>query len=158
MKKIITALLISITILPLGLSLAGCDSMTNQDVGTVSGGVLGGLVGSRFGSGGGQIAAIGVGALSGAYIGGQIGRSMDQADRAHMSNAFENNAIGEPMYWRNDNTGIRYDIVPTRNVDIEGNQYCREYRSTAVIAGKTQQVYGTACRQQDGSWQIINSN
>lgn len=34
--------------------------------------------------------------------------------------------------------------------------YCREYQSTANIAGKTQKTYGAACRQPDGSWRIIN--
>lgn len=34
--------------------------------------------------------------------------------------------------------------------------YCREYTTTVVIDGVEQQAYGTACRQDDGSWQIIN--
>lgn len=32
---------------------------------------------------------------------------------------------------------------------------CREYQSTVVIAGRPQPAYGTACRQQDGSWRIV---
>ncbi len=35
-------------------------------------------------------------------------------------------------------------------------QYCREYNSTARIEGRNQAVYGTACRQSDGSWQFVN--
>lgn len=31
---------------------------------------------------------------------------------------------------------------------------CREYYMTANIGGKKEQVYGTACRQADGSWKI----
>ena len=30
---------------------------------------------------------------------------------------------------------------------------CRDYRTTATIEGRQQQLYGTACRQPDGSWQ-----
>jgi hypothetical protein len=35
-------------------------------------------------------------------------------------------------------------------------QPCREYQSSAVIDGRKQPTYGTACRQPDGSWRIIN--
>lgn len=149
MKKITAAMLVALT----SISLVACDNMSNQDVGTVSGAVIGGLVGSRFGGGSGQLVAIGAGTLAGAYIGGQIGRSMDAQDRARMNSAFENNVVGQPAYWQNPNTGASYDVVPTQNVTVNGNPYCREYSSTAIIAGKKQQVYGTACRMPDGTWQ-----
>jgi surface antigen len=154
LKKFLTASIILAT----ALSVAGCENMNNQDVGTLSGAALGGLIGSRFGGGSGQLVAIGAGALAGAYIGGAIGRNMDQQDRARMNYAFENNAVGQPAYWQNPQTGVSYDVVPVRNVDYQGNQYCREYRSTAIIAGKRQEVYGTACRQPDGSWRTVNSD
>jgi len=32
---------------------------------------------------------------------------------------------------------------------------CREYQSTTQINGRPQQVYGTACRQPDGSWRVV---
>ncbi len=153
MKKAVAALVVLTSI-----SLVGCDNMTNQDVGTLSGAALGGLIGSRFGGGTGQLVAVGAGALAGAYIGGKIGQSMDNADRARMNSAFENNAVGQPAYWQNPKTGTAYDVTPTRNITVDGNQYCREYRSVANIAGKQQQVYGTACRQPDGTWQAVNNN
>jgi hypothetical protein len=31
---------------------------------------------------------------------------------------------------------------------------CREYRSTATIGGRTQDTFGTACLQPDGSWRL----
>jgi surface antigen len=37
---------------------------------------------------------------------------------------------------------------------VEGN-YCREFNSTAVIGGREFPVYGTMCRQPDGSWKMI---
>ncbi len=33
---------------------------------------------------------------------------------------------------------------------------CREYQSTTTIAGQPQNVVGTACRQPDGTWRIVN--
>lgn len=38
-----------IAVASLSLLLVGCASMNNQDVGTISGGVIGGLIGSQFG-------------------------------------------------------------------------------------------------------------
>jgi len=35
--------------------------------------------------------------------------------------------------------------------------YCREYSETFQIGGRTQQGYGTACLQPDGSWQKQDS-
>jgi hypothetical protein len=34
--------------------------------------------------------------------------------------------------------------------------YCREYSRTAVVNGAPVEIYGTACRQPDGSWRIVN--
>lgn len=138
------------------LFMTGCSQMNNQDVGTVTGAVAGGLLGSQFGRGGGQMLAIGAGTLAGAYFGGKIGQSMDETDRLKMSRTFESNNVGQPAYWRNQNTGAQYTVTPTKNVTVRGNRYCREYRTTAIVAGKEQQVYGTACRQPDGSWKVIN--
>ena len=152
MNKIVTACIALIT----SISLAGCADMTKQDVGTVSGGVIGGLVGSQFGKGGGQLLAIGAGAVAGAVIGNAIGKNMDETDRLKMNQALDNNSVGQPAYWRNQKTGTSYTVVPTQNVTVDGNQYCREYRSTANVAGKKQQVYGTACRQPDGTWKMVS--
>lgn len=138
------------------ICLVGCTNMTKEDVGTVSGGVIGGLIGSQFGGGSGQILATGVGVLAGAMIGNSIGKNMDDTDRMRMCYAFEHNGSGVPAYWQNCRTGTSYTVIPTENVTIRGNPYCREYRSTAIIGGRKQQVYGTACRQQDGSWQIVS--
>ncbi len=152
MKKFVTALVALIT----SLSLVGCADMTKQDVGTVSGGVVGGLLGSQFGGGSGKLLAVGAGALAGALIGGALGKNMDDVDRMKMNRALESNSVGQPAYWQNQKTGASYTVVPTKNVTVHGNQYCREYRSVADVAGKQQQVYGTACRQPDGSWKVVS--
>ena len=33
---------------------------------------------------------------------------------------------------------------------------CREYQSTVFVGGRSQNSYGTACLQPDGSWRIAN--
>jgi surface antigen len=151
MKKLFTSLVILIST----ISLIGCQNMSNQDVGVITGGIAGGLLGSTVGKGSGQILAIAAGTVAGSIIGGSIGKSMDDVDRMKMNKALEGNPVGKPAYWHNAHTGTRYEVVPTRNVSIEGNEYCREYRTVAIIAGKKQQIYGTACRQPDGSWEAV---
>lgn len=37
-----------------------------------------------------------------------------------------------------------------------GAPYCREYQATSTIDGRPQPVYGTACRQADGTWRIVS--
>jgi hypothetical protein len=37
-----------------------------------------------------------------------------------------------------------------------GNQYCREYTSTATVDGKPQETVGTACQGPDGRWRIMD--
>jgi hypothetical protein len=34
-------------------------------------------------------------------------------------------------------------------------QTCREYQTTAIIEGRPQPSYGTACLQADGTWKIV---
>lgn len=152
MKKLLTLIVVAIT----AMNLVGCAEMTNQDVGTMTGAVAGGLLGSTVGRGGGQLVAIGAGSLIGAYMGGKIGQSMDQQDQMRMTKALENNNVGQPAYWHNQKTGTSYKVTPVKNVQVKGNKYCREYRTTADIAGKQQQMYGTACRQPDGSWKMVS--
>jgi hypothetical protein len=48
------------------------------------------------------------------------------------------------------------DAVPTSPTFLSrSGQYCREFQSSAVIAGRPQPVYGTACQQPDGAWRVV---
>lgn len=152
MKKIVATFICILA----SISLIGCSNMSKQDVGTVSGAVAGGLLGSQFGGGGGKLIAVGLGTMAGAFLGGSIGKSMDDVDRMKMQRALESNPIGQPAYWTNSKSGTNYTVVPVKNVTVQGNKYCREYRTTAVIGGKTEQVYGKACRQPDGAWKMVS--
>ena len=129
--------------------------MSKQDMGVITGGVAGGLIGSTIGGGSGKVLAIAAGTIAGAVIGGAIGKNMDDTDKLKLNQALENNAIGKPAYWQNQNSGNTYRVIPVKNVTVQNNHYCREYRTVADIAGKKQQMYGTACRQPDGSWKAV---
>ena len=47
-------------------------------------------------------------------------------------------------------------IVNTAPSDGIDRSYCREYQSTITVDGKEQPTFGTACKQPDGSWRLIN--
>jgi len=86
-------------------------------------------------------------------IGGAIGRSMDETDRLRTAASLETVRTGVPSTWRNPDTGNQYVVTPTKTYESASGP-CREYTIDAVIGGKKQKVYGTACRQPDGSWKI----
>jgi surface antigen len=137
------------------LALGACQSPpTQQQTGAVVGGVLGGVLGSQVGSGSGRTAATVIGTLIGASIGGAVGRSMDDNDRRKTAQTLETVRTGQSSTWTNPDSGASYTVTPTRTrTTTEGP--CREYTTRAVIGGKTETVYGQACRQADGSWRVV---
>ncbi|WP_131781805.1 RT0821/Lpp0805 family surface protein [Legionella gresilensis] len=149
MKKILLATLAT------SVLLSSCVPINNEGVGSLTGGVVGGLVGSQFGGGSGKVAAAAGGALLGAYLGGNIGRTMDRLDRLEMQRVLETAPTGRPVTWRNPDSGNRYTVKTTRTYYSNNQQPCREYTTRAIIGGKSQEIYGKACRQADGSWRVI---
>ena len=138
----------------IGIGCATTDG-PNEEAGMVIGGVLGGILGQEVGQGRGQTAATIIGTLIGASTGGSIGRSMDDTDRLTVAPSLETVRTGVPSTWRNPDTGSRYTVTSTRTYEGEGT-HCREFTMDAEIGGSGEKVYGTACRQADGSWKIIN--
>ena len=137
------------------LSVPACSTApSKEEQGALIGMVVGGIVGHQVGSGSGQVIATIIGTAAGAMIGGSIGRSMDEQDRMYTSATLENVRTGVSSSWVNPDTGYEYSMTPTNTYD-SGTGPCREYTLDATIGGKTEQVYGTACRQADGSWKIV---
>lgn len=145
------------TLLAVLISVTGCATYQGQQeqAGMVIGGILGGVLGSEVGSGSGRTAAIIAGTLAGAAIGGAVGHSMDEVDRLRTGQTLETVRTGVPSSWRNPDTGNQYTVMPTRTYETAAGP-CREYTIDAVIGGRPEKVYGTACRQPDGSWQVQN--
>jgi surface antigen len=133
--------------------------MNKQTGGTLIGGVAGGLLGSRFGGGEGRLVATGIGAVAGALIGGQIGKTMDEHDRALLEKssrqALEFAPSGNSVEWRNPDNGNHGAITPTNTYKTNHGEYCREYVQEVVIGGEKHKAYGKACRKPDGNWQIV---
>ncbi|MDJ0806049.1 MAG: RT0821/Lpp0805 family surface protein [Gammaproteobacteria bacterium] len=139
------------------LILTGCATHQgeHEQSGMIIGGVLGGLLGSQVGRGDGRTAAIIIGTMAGTAIGGTIGQSMDEVDRMRTSHTLETVRTGVPSRWKNPDTGHSYTVTPTRTYEQTGTP-CREYTIDAMIGGRNEKVYGTACRQPDGSWKTQN--
>jgi len=125
----------------------------NESRGMIIGGILGGVLGHEIGSGHGRTAATVIGTMIGTTIGGNVGRSMDKTDRLNVSRSLETVRTGVGTTWRNPDTGYQYRVVPTSTYEVNNAPY-REYTVDASIGGKTEQIYGTACRQTDGSWKV----
>jgi surface antigen len=143
-------------------SLAACDQNagTKQNVGTLLGAVGGGLAGSQIGGGRGTLVAVGVGTLLGALVGGEVGKSLDNADRAAMAQTthrtLETVPSGQTTSWRNPDTGNYGTVTPQPAYQTSTGQQCREFTQTVTVGGRTQEAYGTACRQPDGTWKIVS--
>ncbi len=144
------------------LSLAACvsDQGDKQTLGTLIGAGLGGLAGSQVGSGTGQLVAIGAGVLLGGLLGNEVGKSLDKADIAYAERnaqeTLEYQPTGSTATWINPDSGNSGSITPTATYQSAGGEYCREYQQTVTVGGDEQSAYGTACRQPDGSWKLVN--
>lgn len=139
------------TSLPVNLRTGHCN---REVVGQVLGGATGAVVGSQIGDGTGRLIAVAAGTLVGAVIGGEIGRYMDSADHLCMDQALEHAPDGTRIRWNDDNR--RYTVTPQKTRQYDNGRYCREYHMEAEVGGRTEQVYGRACRQPDGAWQIVS--
>lgn len=133
------------------LVLSGCASQ--QQKGTVIGGITGALIGSLIGDGSGRNVAIAAGAIAGSLIGSSIGQRFDEQDRGRIAYSLEHNRRAS---WTNLTTGHRYTIVPSSTLTpSSSNRQCREFTVDTKIGKRMESAYGTACRQDDGSWRII---
>lgn len=151
---------IAVLLLLCGL-VSACETLggPKQSGGAVLGGIGGAVAGAQFGGGGGQLVAVAAGTLLGALLGSEVGRSLDKADLAYADAAnqrAQSAPIGQRIHWQNPQTGNYGTVTPVREgSDTATGAYCREFQQTVAIAGKTEQAYGIACRQPDGSWHVM---
>ncbi len=148
-----------IMMLVLVFAMYGCASTGQQNGkmgGAVTGGALGAIIGNAVDCKGCALIGGLLGAAAGGYVGGEIGKRMDEQDAARMNNTINTAPTGQTVSWSNPDTSIKYDVTPTRTYrEPRANDYCREVTiGQADVGGNRQEVYGTACRQPDGSWKM----
>jgi len=151
MKKL---MLVGLVSLPL---VSGCA--TKMETGTVVGALTGGALAYGLGQDSSNkelwtVLGIGLGAM----IGQNIGQQLDERDRMLMGQTFNHtmekapiNSVGK---WENPDSGHGGSVTPTKTYTTTEGTPCREFTQTVAIGGQTEQAYGTACRQADGSWKI----
>lgn len=83
------------------------DNIDNEDIGRVLGGVGGALIGSQIGKGTGKVVAVGAGTLGGLFLGGEIGKRLDNRDQeAVVDTRQQALETSEPVVWRNPDSGV----------------------------------------------------
>lgn len=103
---------------------------------------------------GGWLLAGGTAALAkdGLLLAGPDGMAM--SDTVH--HALEYNPSNQAAEWVNPDTGRSGAVIPVKTFETAQGQPCREFIAQITIGGRQEQGYGTACRQPDGSWQIVS--
>lgn len=61
--------------------------------------------------------------------------------------------VGEVIVW--EDAGASGSVETTRIGTSTSGRQCREFQHTVTIGGRTEQAYGIACRQPDGSWEVV---
>lgn len=141
-------------VIALSLVLGACR--TQAQSGAVVGAGAGALAGAALARGhaGGAI----LGGVLGALLGSELGRQMDALDEREVSRSLESARTHEEVRWVNPDTGGAYAVTPVRTYDRAPGFPCREFRMRARVGSGEEEVYGTACRQADGSWRVVDSN
>jgi len=155
---------IAVLAISLVIVLSGCetDQRGQKEVaGALLGAVVGGLLGSQIGGGKGQLATTAAGTLLGGYLGSQTGRSLDRADRIYAERAaqrsLESNPSGTGSTWVNPDNQHSGSVTPLNSYRSEDGFDCRDYTQTVTIDGRAETVRGTACREPDGTWRVVNT-
>lgn len=134
-------------------SLSSCA--TNGQTGALGGAAGGALIGQAIGH---STGATLIGAAVGAGLGYIIGNEMDKYDRSRLNNVYERGPSNQRSSWVNPDNGNQYAVTPQPSYQNPStHQVCRRAEINAVIDGKPQRTYSTACRNQYGEWELQGS-
>ena len=141
--------------------MTGCETIgetvksnPKTTIGAAGGATVGGLIAAAASANPAAIAASVVGGL---LVGGLVGNLLDERDKKLQTEAaqraFETGKTGQPVAWKNPDSGHSGTVTPTKTVQTPTG-YCRDYQATVEIEGKQEKATGRACRQPDGTWKI----
>jgi surface antigen len=144
--------------MPAGLRDGRCRPEMFEDsvVGRLVGAAPGGFTGSQFGPAKDTLSATAIGSLIEAAVGPQAADGIARSEEVCFSQSFEHVADRETVAWMDPVEGVHYAVTPTRTVKSSDGRYCREYAARATVNGQAAGIFGTACRQPDGSWELVN--
>lgn len=145
MKKV-SAIFVVLTMM---VSLASCAGEFNRgQSGAVIGGAGGAVVGQAIGR---STEATLIGLAVGTMLGYIVGNEMDKQDRQQLNQVYERGVSGQQSSWHNPDSGNAYTVTPQPAVQSSSGP-CRKAEIRAVIDGKSETTYSTACRDSSGQW------
>lgn len=140
-----------IFLVAISLFLASCAEMNKAQTGAAGGAAGGALLGQIIGH---NTEATLLGAALGGLVGYIVGNEMDKYDREQLNHVYDRGVSGTPSAWINPDTGNQYQVTPQPAYTGSGNQICRKAEIQAVIDGKQETTYATACQDEYGHWVI----
>jgi surface antigen len=131
-------------------------------VGAVGGAAVSGLACSNLGGGNGKVAIVAVCSALGALAGLGLGKTY--SNQATAGYQVQQQQFQYPQNYQRSYQSQMPTQYNGREGTVEMSQkyyspeqgsYCREWKHMGTIAGRRQQMYGTACQQPDGTWRIV---
>lgn len=134
-------------------ALTSCADMNKGQKGAVGGAAGGALIGQMIGH---NTEATLIGAAVGTMLGYIVGNEMDKYDRQQLNHTYERGVSNQTSSWVNPDNGNQYRVTPQPAYTASSDRVCRKAEIDAVIDGKREKTYTTACRDNNGQWQLQN--
>ena len=133
--------------------LSSCMATTanKSQLGAAGGAGIGAIAGQAIGR---NTESTLLGAAVGGLLGYIVGNEMDKYDQQRLSQVYESAPSGQTTTWTNPDHGNQYQVTPQPAYQNQNNQWCRKAEIIAIIDGKTERTYSTACRDMNGNWQL----
>lgn len=100
-----------------------------------------------------------IGGIVGGGLAANAGVDLSRRERLEAADAeyraLESTPAGQPVEWRDAQTGNSGTVTAAQPYRV-GSQDCRPYSHVLKADGATRSVRGTACRNPDGSWTLLN--
>ena len=130
--------------------LASCAN--RAQTGAVGGAAAGALIGQAIGHNtGGTL----IGAAVGTMLGYIVGSEMDKYDRQQLDHMYERGVSNQRSSWVNPDTGNQYTVTPQPAYqEPSSRRVCRRAEIEAIIDGRPERTYSTACRNEYGQWEL----
>ena len=97
-----------------------------------------------------------IGALLTAVGGSRTARGISRQNEICFSQSFEHVPDRTTVAWSDPALAVHYSVTPMRTLKTSDGRFCREYAAKATVNGHAADVYGTACRQPDGAWFLVD--
>ena len=132
------------------LLLASCAN--RAQTGAAGGAAAGALIGQAIGHNtGGTL----IGAAVGTMLGYIVGSEMDKYDHQQLDHMYERGVSNQRSTWVNPDTGNQYTVTPQPAYqEPSSRRVCRRAEIEAIIDGRPERTYSTACRNEYGQWEL----